>query len=95
MSMGAGDIITEGEYLLTQEQLHSTPVRSHAHLNGALTKVEFISPLEILAAAEAMITENGELDQDALTKAISEHFGFKRLGPALKSGIQDVIDQSK
>lgn len=93
MSMGADDIITEGEYLLTQEQLHSTPVRSRAHLNGALTKVEFISPLEILAAAEAMITENGELDQDALTKAISEYFGFKRLGPALKSGIQGVIDQ--
>jgi len=38
-----------------------------------------------------VIEENGELDSDTLTKAVSDYFGFKRLGPALKAGIEQGL----
>lgn len=87
VSSGAANAIKQDDFYLTQEQLHSTPVRSRADVTGSLAKIEFISPLEIQAAAKIVIDENGELDPDTLTKAVSDYFGFKRLGPAMKAGI--------
>ena len=73
-------------------QLHSIPVRSRANITGALAKIEFVSPLEIQTAAKIVIEENGELEPDMLTKAVSDYFGFKRLGPALKVGIEKALE---
>jgi len=88
---GATDVVKEGEFYMTQAQLHNTPVRSRASVTGSIAKVEFIAPSEIRAAAKAVIEENGELDSDTLTKAVSDYFGFKRLGPALKIGIDEAL----
>jgi len=88
---GATDVVKEGEFYMTQAQLHNTPVRSRASVTGSIAKVEFIAPSEIRAAAKAVIEENGELDTDTLTKAVSDYFGFKRLGPALKIGIDEAL----
>jgi len=88
VSSGTSSVVEQGEFYLTQDQVHSTPVRSRASVTGSLAKIEFISPLEIQAAEKIVIEENGELDLDTLTKAVSDYFGFKRLGPALKAGIE-------
>ena len=66
-------------------------MRSRASVTGSIAKVEFIAPSEIQAAAQAVIQENGELDKETLTKAVSDYFGFKRLGPALKTGIDEAL----
>lgn len=92
LTSGAVDVVKQGEFFLTQKQVHATPVRSRADVTGTLAKVEFISPLEIQAAAKIVIEENGELDSDTLTKAVSDYFGFKRLGPALKAGIKQGLN---
>ena len=91
ITSGAANVVKQAEFYLTQEQVHATPVRSRADVTGSLAKVEFISPLEIQAAAKIVIEENGELDSDTLTKAVSDYFGFKRLGPALKAGIEQGL----
>lgn len=93
LSSGATDVVKEAEFFMTQSQLHNTPVRSRASVTGAIAKVEFISPSEIRAAAQAVIEENGELDSETLTKAVSDYFGFKRLGPALKIGIDQALER--
>ena len=91
LSSGATNAVKQGKFYLTQDQVHATPVRSRSDVTGTLAKIEFISPLEIQAAAKVVIEENGELEQDVLTKAVSDYFGFKRLGPALKAGIEQGL----
>lgn len=92
IASGVSNAVKDGNFYLTQEQLHDPPVRSRADVAASLAKVEFISPLEIQAAAKIVIEENGELDSDTLTKAVSDYFGFKRLGPALKAGIKQGLN---
>ena len=92
IASGVSNAVKDGNFYLTQEQLHDPPVRSRADVAASLAKVEFISPLEIQAAAKIVIEENGELDSDTLTKAVSDYFGFKRLGPALKAGIEQGLN---
>ena len=95
LSSGAANIVKEDDFFMTQSQLHNTPVRSREDVTGSLSKVEFISPLEIQAAAKAVIEENGDLDPDTLSKAVSDYFGFKRLGPALKTVIDHALGHER
>ena len=85
------DVVKEDDFFMTQAQLHSVPVRSRASVTGSIAKIEFIAPAEIRAADKAVIEENGELAPETLTKAVSDYFGFKRLGPSLKNGIDQAL----
>ena len=80
-----------GEFLATEAQIESPPIRDRSAEAGAILKGECIAPLEIAAAAKQIRDESGEISLEELTKAVAKLLGFQRVGPDLAVAINRVL----
>lgn len=84
----------DGDFWLTEEQAAAVPVRSRSGVNGAPLKAIYLPPIEIRAAADLIRKESGEIELAELVKAVSQLFGFLRVGQDLQDRISRVLDGS-
>lgn len=84
-----------GDFLFTNEQNENVPVRDRSKVDGALLKAEYLPPMEILAAAELLISESGDMAEDDLVRAVANLFGYRRLGPELANVIREALATSR
>lgn len=73
-------LVRDGQFWMTAEQRENIPIRNRDNEVAPITRAEFLSPLEIRAAAELITKESGAMDPDELVRAISRLLGYKRAG---------------
>ncbi|NPD16486.1 DUF3320 domain-containing protein [Xinfangfangia sp. D13-10-4-6] len=80
-----------GEFVLNEEQLATPPVRDRRAETGAILKAEYLSPMEIAAAAARIKAESGLMPPEEMTRAVARLLGFQRVGPDLSAAILAII----
>jgi hypothetical protein len=83
----------EDEFVATEGQIETTPVRDRSNESGGTIKPDYISNWEIVACARLATHECGEMPKEELCKTISKIFGFKRSGSELQDRIGSVLDK--
>lgn len=81
-------------FWFTVEQRNTPPVRDRSEEDGSVLKAANISLLEIGAALDLAREENAGGDDDDLIRTVAKLFGFKRVGPDLRSRIQESLRTS-
>jgi hypothetical protein len=61
--------------------------------NLTLRRAEYLPPVEICAAALAVLSENGRVHRDDLVIEIARRFGFQRTGEDLRSVIEAAVQK--
>ena len=69
-----------------------SPVRTRADETGATLAAAMLAPAEIKAAAVLIESESGSMPPEEMVKAVSNLFGFKRLGTDLRSAIENALE---
>ena len=82
-----------GNFISTSEQLENPPVRDRSAETGTSSKAEYLPPTEILAAAEQILNESGEMPVEDLVKAIARLLGYKRVAWEVSNTIQNVLNR--
>ena len=80
-----------GQFVLTDEQLATPPVRDRRAETGTILKAEYLPPMEIAAAAARIRAESGLMSPEEMTKAVARLLGFQRVGPDLSEAILAVV----
>lgn len=80
------------DFWFTSEQERDCPVRDRSAASASLQKAALISPMEILAANDAILEDNGEIAKSDLITATARVFGFQRVGPELRGVLEAAID---
>ena len=80
-----------GAFVLTQKQLDDPEVRDRSQESGSLLKAEYLSPIEISAAAKKITHENGEMSSEEMIQSIARLLGYQRVGPDLSKVIRKVL----
>ena len=89
---GSGrNLVKKGPFVCTLEQFNSSPVRDRSEETGAFLKAEYLSEMEISAAAEKISAESGDMAPEEMTKAVAHLLGYQRVGPDLSSRITSVF----
>ena len=84
-------ICHESSFWFTESQRDEPPIRSRSEESSPTTKAEYLSHLEIEAAAKLIRTECGELEEDEMVRAVCRLLGYLRAGPDLQSRIRTVL----
>lgn len=82
-----------GQFVLTEDQAASPPIRDRSEESGAILKAEYLPPMEIATAAAHIRTESGLMPPEELTKAVARILGFKRVGSELSDTILAIVVQ--
>ncbi|MCA8930017.1 MAG: DUF3320 domain-containing protein, partial [Alphaproteobacteria bacterium] len=90
-SNGAPILLTEDDFWMTSEQKADPAVRDRSAETGTLIKAKALPPVEILAAGNLVAAECGQLDLDDQVKAVCRVFGYQRVGPDLRSKIEEIL----
>lgn len=80
-----------GQFVLTNEQVASPPVRDRRAETAAILKAEFLPPMEIAEAAARILSESGPMAAEDMVKAVARLLGFQRVGPELSESILAVL----
>ncbi len=81
----------DGPFLATSSQIEEPPVRDRSAESGNLLKASCLPPVEILAAAQRVSSESGEMTPEELTRAVARLLGFRRVGSDLQDAIGQVL----
>lgn len=84
-------IVIEGPFLMTREQKRSPPVRDRSCEASPTTRAEYLSALEIRAAAELIECESGSVPHQELITAVCRLLGFARTGQDLRTRIANAL----
>ncbi|MEG9862600.1 MAG: DUF3320 domain-containing protein [Parvularculales bacterium] len=85
------DFTKAGDFWGTKEQFKTPPVRNRSNETAPLTKPEYLSGAEIIAAAELIERDSGTVDIDDLIRTISRLLGYKRAGPDFRRRVTQVL----
>jgi hypothetical protein len=85
-------VLSDGVFWFTAEQKDVPPVRNRSAEMTPTTKAEYLSPLEIRAAAKMITAENGAMNQREMIRAISRLLGFLRVGKDLHDSIVKALN---
>ena len=85
------DLLSRGKFLLTVEQETSPPVRDRREEEGSLLRADHLPPMEICAAREIVVRENGETSEEEMIRSIARLFGFKQVGKNLRERISTAL----
>lgn len=85
------DLLRRGKFLLTIEQEANPPVRDRHKEGGSLLQAEYLPPMEICAARNIVIQENGEMSEEDTIRSIARLFGFKQVGKSLRERIATAL----
>ncbi len=94
ISNSNGEILSDGDFLMTRGQLNNPPIRDRSKESGTVVKALYLPPIEVGAAAEKIIEECGAMEMDDLVRATAKLLGFKRVGPDLNRMIIDTLTKS-
>ncbi|MCK0169579.1 DUF3320 domain-containing protein [Aliiroseovarius sp. S1123] len=88
---GEPSLTIEDDFWMTNDQKADPAVRDRAAESGTLIKAKALPPVEILAAGRLVAAECGQLELDEQVKAVCRVFGYQRVGPDLRSKVEDVL----
>lgn len=80
----------EGDFLMTEKQSESPPVRDRSAEAGNILKSAYLPPSEIAAAAWLVRQESGDVSEEDLIRAVARLLGFQRVGSDLSAVISEV-----
>ena len=81
-----------GGFWYTAHQEREVPIRDRSEETPPTTKPEYLSNMEIHAAAELIRNECGHIDTEELVRSISRLLGYKRAGQEFQSRVKSVLD---
>jgi hypothetical protein len=87
----AGQLRREGPFLMTDSQRDDPPVRDRSHERGPLTRIMYVSPREMVAAATLLKRENGEMSAEASVREVGRLLGYARITSELMEAIGGVL----
>ena len=87
----AGQLQREGPFLMTDSQRDHPPVRDRSHERGPLTRIMYVSPREMVAAAALLKRENGEMSAEASVREVGRLLGYARITSELMEAIGGVL----
>jgi hypothetical protein len=80
------------EFWMTQAQKSAPPVRNRLAETLPTTRAEYLSPLEIRAAAALIVRESGAVDAPDMPREVARLLGYRRLGKDLEARITAALD---
>jgi len=86
-----GGINSDDSFWFTDAQAAEVPVRDRSAESYPTTKAEYLSPMEIRAAADWIKQESGEVTEDELVRSVARLLGFHRVGQDLQAQIRSNI----
>jgi len=89
----SGSISRERGFWFTEGQRNQVPVRDRSGEDVPTTKPEYLSAMEITAAADMIRRECGHVRTDDLVRAISRLLGYRRAGHEFQARVRDVPDR--
>ena len=87
------DLQRQGNFWGTAQQFENPSVRNRSAESSPLTKAEYLSEAEILAAAKIIESDSGKVEVPELAKSISRLLGFKRSGPDFQKRVEQVLNR--
>jgi hypothetical protein len=84
-------LLSDGTFWFTHDQLESPPVRDRSLENGATLKAANISMLEVKAALDIAREDNAGGGDADLIRTAARLLGFKRVGADLQARISDAL----
>lgn len=84
--------INKGDFWGTEEHFKAPPIRDRSEESSPLTKPEYLSDQEIIAAAEMIEADSGSVELDELIRSISRLLGYKRAGPDFRKRLEQVLN---
>ncbi len=88
----SGSIVRGRGFWFTERQRDEVPVRDRSGEEVPTTKPEYLSAMEITAAADMIRRERGHVGTDDLVRAISRLLGYGRAGHEFRARVRDVLD---
>jgi DNA polymerase III delta prime subunit len=85
------ELCREGAFVMTAAQAEASPVRDRSAETGSILKASYLPPSEIVAAAEVVRQESGEVPQEDLVRAVARLLGFQRVGTELAAAIEAAL----
>lgn len=68
------------------------PLRNRSHASwGSLKRADMIPPIEIEAAIEQVLKDNGAIAQEDIPRAVALLFGFQRTGPEFRPAVEPIV----
>ncbi len=89
----SGSIVRRRDFWFTERQRNEVPVRDRSQEEVPTTKPEYLSAMEITAAADMIRRECGHVETDDLVRAISQLLGYRRAGHEFQARVRDVLDR--
>jgi very-short-patch-repair endonuclease len=81
----------EENFWFTSQQRDACEVRDRSSVVGSLQRAELLPPLELRAAANQAVKENGGISRGEMVVAIARLLGFQRTGSDLRDRIESVL----
>ena len=91
ISMKDGIILMDERFCMTAAQHQNPPVRDRSLETAPTTRADYLSPIEIRAAAVIVERESGRMPRDELITATARLLGFARTGQDVRARIQAAL----
>lgn len=83
-------IENQGEFWANPAQFRNVPVRNRSNETEKTLDAKLLPPMEIIACAELIEKESGEVEEEEMIRVIAKTLGFKRAG----SEFQTIVKRS-
>lgn len=90
----SGRIKSAKNFWFTAQQEGEVPIRNRSAETVPTTKPEYLSGMEIHAAAKLIFGECGHVESDELVRSISRLLGYKRAGQEFQSRVKSVLQNT-
>jgi hypothetical protein len=88
---GEGSIESRDGFWGTMDQFTNPTPRNRGQESGSIVSAEYIPMPEIEKCIELIRAESGMISEDELVKEVASVLGFRRVGPDLRSRIEQVV----
>ena len=82
-----GELLEKQDFWLTRDQSEAVPVRNRAGVDSGVGKPSHLPPMEIIAGADWIRRECGQVDKEELIRELARLLGFRRTGAELRRRI--------
>ena len=90
-----GDLLVDRGFWLTRDQSEQVPVRDRSAAGAEVAKAAMLPSMEIVAAADLIQRECGQVEREDLIREVSRLFGFRQTGSNLARVIGDALDGAR
>jgi very-short-patch-repair endonuclease len=86
------EIVSANGFWLTKTQQADMPLRNRSRAPLNLRRANLIPPMEMEAAIERVLEENGALAVEEIPRAVALLFGFQRTGQEFRPAVEPVVE---